>query len=203
MFADIRRKLLEDQSQIDPLSGIHLYQLSFIVKHIFPYKMFHGGYMANHLFVIGTCKIYYHYLGSFADHSCLLLRDISRTQKICQLQNERRKSGNKTRVAALKMDVLAVYGNDSVNGEPMPGHVYVLVDSSNTQPGYCRLRHLSSMQFDTDDNVLKIGSDIYQKAYRVTDRLRSEVEPQKTSLYWNTMLYVSLWSSFGRRKREI
>lgn len=176
MFADIRRKLLEDQSQIDPLSGIHLYQLSFIVKHIFPYKMFHGGYMANHLFVIGTCKIYYHYLGSFADHSCLLLRDISRTQKIRQLQNERRKSGNKTRVAALKMDVLAVYGNDSVNGEPMPGHVYVLVDSSNTQPGYCRLRHLSSMQFDTDDNVLKIGSDIYQKAYRVTDRLRSEVD---------------------------
>lgn len=164
MFADIRRKLLEDQSQIDPLSGIHLYQLSFIMKHIFPYKMFQGGYMTYHLFVIGTCKIYYHYLGSFADHSCLMLRDISRIQKIRYLRNKRGKSGNKTRVAVLKMDVVAVYDNDLVNDEPMPGHVHVLVDSSNTHPGFCRLRHLSSMQFDTDDNVLKIGSKIYQKA---------------------------------------
>lgn len=168
--ADIRSRLIEDQSRVDPLSGIPLPYLGFIMKLIFPYKMFEGEIARYSLLRIG--EIYFHYLGSSADQSCLTLRDISRTQKMHRLEINGKKKSSYCRVVVLKRDIEAINDNEFL--DDYSGARHVIVDTSNSCPGYCRLRLSSSSLIDANENVAKIGSVMYQKAFIITDKLRSD-----------------------------
>lgn len=170
--ADVRSRLIEDHSRIDPLSGIPLPYLGFIMKLIFPYKMFEREYARYSLLRIG--EIFFHYLGSYADQSCLSLRDVSRTQFMHRLDIIRKGKPSFCRVVVLKRDVQAIYDNDFL--DDYTGARYLIVDMSNSYPGYCRLRLSSSSLIDANENVAKIGFVSYQKAFRITDKLRSDID---------------------------
>lgn len=168
----IRSRLIEDHSWVDPLSGIPLPYLGFIMKLIFPYKMFDGEIARYFLLRIG--EIYFHYLGSYADQSCLTLRDVSRTQKMHRLDINHKGKSSYCRVVVLKMDTEAIYDNTFL--DDYTGIRHVIVDMSNSFPGYCRLRLSTSSLIDANDNVAKIGIVMYQKAFRITDKIRSDID---------------------------
>lgn len=164
--------MVEDQSRVDPLSGIPLPYLGFIMKLIFPFKMFYGEYVKHPLLRIG--EVYYHYLGSYSDQSCLILQDLSRTQKMHIMDTTRQTKPSYCRVVVLKRDIEAVYDNEFL--EDYFGVRQMIIDTSNSYPGYCRLRLSSSSLIDANENVAKIGSVMYQKAFIITDKLRSDVD---------------------------
>lgn len=172
LVADIRSRLIEDQSRVDSLSGIPLPYLGFIMKLIFPYKMFDGEIARYSLLRIG--EIHFHYLGSSADQSCLTLRDVSRTQKMHKLEIDRKKKSSYCRVVVHKRDIEAIYDNTSF--DDYTGARHVIIDTSNSYPGFCRLRLSSSSLISANENVAKIGSVMYQKAFRITAKLRSDVD---------------------------
>lgn len=134
--------------------------------------MFDGEIARYSLLRIG--EIHFHYLGSSADQSCLTLRDVSRTQKMHKLEIDRKKKSSYCRVVVLKRDIEAIYDNDSL--DDYTGARHVIVDTSNSYPGFCRLRLSSSSLISANENVAKIGSVMYQKAFRITAKLRSDVD---------------------------
>lgn len=134
--------------------------------------MFYGEYVKYPLLRVG--EIYYHHLGSYADQSCLILQDLSCTQKMHILAATRQSRPSYFRVVVLKRDIEAIYDNDSL--DDYTGGKHVIIDTSNSYPGYCRLRLSSSSLIDANENVAKIGSVMYQKAFIVTDKLRSDLD---------------------------
>lgn len=169
-FTEIRRKLVDNGFQVDSVSGIPLLHLNFIIKHIFPYTMFYGVRMKPPLLRIG--EIYFHHVCHFSNPQSITLRDISRTQKMIKLQMKRQPKISYM-IVVLTRNKKAIYDNDFVADDAQVDHVFI--DSSNTLPGYCRLRLASSLNF-ADENVVRIGSNIYQKAFQITETLRSQVD---------------------------
>lgn len=169
-FTEIRRKLVDNGFQVDSVSGIPLLHLNFIIKHIFPYNMFYGVRMKPPLLRIG--EIYFHHVCNFSNPQSITLRDISRTQKMIKLQMKRQLKISYM-IVVLTRNKKAIYDNDFVADDAQVDHVFI--DSSNTLPGYCRLRLASSLNF-ADENVVRIGSNIYQKAFQITETLRSQVD---------------------------
>lgn len=115
-------------------------------------------------------EISFHNVCHFSNPQSLTLRDLSRTQKMVKLQTERLTS---SMIVVLKRNKKAIFDDDFVDNDAQVDHVFI--DSSNTHPGYCRLRLASSSNF-ADENVARIGSNIYQKAFQITDTLRSQVD---------------------------
>lgn len=124
--------LLEDQSHVDSMSGIPLHHLTFIMTHVFPYKMAFKEFLMGAPFFC-TENVLYHYLGSVADESFITLRDITRTRKMWA--PKKRKIG---RVVVLKKNKVPIFPSDDLSQEHIPERLYV--DCSETQPGYCRLQ---------------------------------------------------------------
>lgn len=132
--------------------------------------MFYGVRMKPPLLRIG--EIYFHHVCHFSNPQSITLRDISRTQKMIKLQMKRQPKISYM-IVVLTRNKKAIYDNDFVADDAQVDHVFI--DSSNTLPGYCRLRLASSLNF-ADENVARIGSNIYQKAFQITETLRSQVD---------------------------
>lgn len=167
-FADSQRKLIEDQFYIDPLSGILLYHLTFIMKHLFPYNMFCKELEINGP-IFCSENVWYHILGSQTDESLVTLRDITRTRVV----REKKKSGNGW-VVVMKSETEAFFPNASMTHRHIPGQLFV--ESCNTHPGYCRLRLVSPSLPDSGEGDDQFGSNMYQKAFSVTNDLRSKIK---------------------------
>lgn len=146
--------------------------MSFVIKLIFPFKHFEGHYCRHHLLESG--EVIFHYLGSCADQSSFTLRDISRTKRMSKLQFSRKRSIPRNRVVVIKRDKRATYGKDSIR--ECPDHAHVIIDSTDSHPGYCKLRLSPSFSSDTEVNVFQTGANRYLKAFRITDRLRTQLE---------------------------
>lgn len=163
---------MSNHSQFDPLSGIPLPYLSFVIKLIFPFKHFEGQYCRHHLLKSG--EVLFHFLGSCAGQSSFNLHDISRTKKMFKLQLIRKRSKPRNRVVVIKRDKRAIYGKDSIR--ECPDHAHVIIDSTDSHPGYCKLRLPPSFSSDTEVNVSQTGANKYLKAFRITDGLRTQIE---------------------------
>lgn len=165
-FVDTRTHLIEDPNYMDPVSGIPLAYLSFILKHITPLKMFQKQYTIPHPLYRHSGRLF-HYLGSVEDESSVILKDISWTQKASSITH------NIARIVVLKENTLAGFDTNVETTEPFSDHLFV--DCSDTQPGYCRLRLPSSFPPSNNDLVVKIGSNVYQKAFNIPDTLEFEI----------------------------
>lgn len=166
-MADSKRKLIEDQSYVDPVSGIPLQHLTFIMKQLLPSKIFRKKReIPAPLF--RARDVLYHYLGSQADVSTATLQDITRNRKI-----ERENKFDFCRIALLKTGTAAIFPNSHV-----PQGVFstlLHVDLSETHPGYCRLRLSTS---DSWENNGIVGSKVFQKAFNIPDGLHSILSEQ-------------------------
>lgn len=164
---DTRTHLIEDPNHIDPVSGIPLIYLSFILKHITPFKMFQKQYTVPHPWYKLSGRLF-HYLGSVEDESFVILKDISWTQTASYTRTH-----NIARIVVVKENIDAVFDTNVETGEPFSNHLFI--DCSDTQPGYCRLRLPSSLPCNNNDLVVKIGSNVYQKAFTIPDTLEFEI----------------------------
>lgn len=146
------------------MSGIPLQHLTFIMKQLLPSKIFKKKIdIPAPLF--RARDVLYHLLGSQADVSTGTLRDITRTRRI-ELQNK----FDILRVVVLKAETAAIFPNSRV-----PHGLFstlLLVDSSETHPGYCRLKFSSSKSGESNKYS---GSEIYQKAFTVPNGLHSKI----------------------------
>lgn len=80
LFVESQRRLIEDQQHVDPVSGIPLPHLTFIMQHILPAEMCLKRIVVDgHLFQ--QKGVFYHFLGSIQDETEIFLRDISWKQK--------------------------------------------------------------------------------------------------------------------------
>lgn len=165
-FVDTRTHLIEDPNYMDPVSGIPLAYLSFILKHITPLKMFQKQYTIPQPLYRHSGRLF-HYLGSVEDESSVILKDISWTQKASSITHKI------ARIVVLKENTLAGFDTNAETTEPFSDHLFV--DCSDTQPGYCRLRLPSSFPRSNNDLVVKIGSNVYQKAFNIPDTLEFEI----------------------------
>lgn len=160
--------LLEDQSHVDSMSGIPLHHLTFIMTHVFPYKMAFKEFLMGAPFFC-TENVLYHYLGSVADESFITLRDITRTRKMWA--PKKRKIG---RVVVLKKNKVPIFPSDDLSQEHIPGRLYV--DCSETKPGYCRLRLSSPDSSSAMNNTEQFGFNMFQKAFTVPEGLASKIK---------------------------
>lgn len=170
-FSDSQRKLTEDQFYVDPLSGIPLYHLTFIMKHLFPYDMFCKELEINGP-IFCTENVWYHILGYQTDESLVTLRDITRTRVV----REKKRSGNLW-VVVMKSETEAIFPNVSLTPRDIPGQLYV--EWCNTHPGYCRLRQVFSSLPESGEGNNQLGSDMYQRAFSVTNDLRLKIKSLK------------------------
>lgn len=166
-FVDTRTHLIKDQNLIDSISGIPLAYLSFILKHIAPFKMFQKKFIIPHPWYKLFGRVF-HYLGSVEDESAVILKDISWTQKASSTMKDKI-----ARIVVFKENIDAVFDTNVETGEPFLDHLFV--DCSDTQPGYCRLRLPSSFPCKNNDQFVKIGSSMYQKAFSIPDTLEFEI----------------------------
>lgn len=171
LFVESQRRLIGDQQHVDPVSGIPLPHLTFIMQHILPVEMvFKRSFVEGHLFQ--RKGVFYHFLGSFQDETEIFMRDISWKQK----SNESMKmriSSKIPRIVVLSLEKEVIYERGMQTWEPMPGHLYV--DCSATLPGYCRLKLPSSDLVNNNDSVVRLGSNLFQKQIAVPDRLHSQI----------------------------
>lgn len=171
LFVESQRRLIEDQQHVDPVSGIPLPHLTFIMQHILPVEMFFiTSFVEGHLFQ--RKGVFCHFLGSFQDETEIFLRDISWKQKSNDSMNMRI-SSKIPRIAVLSLEKEVIYERGMQTWEPMPGHLYV--DCSETLPGYCRLKLPSFDSINNNDSVVRLGSNLFQKQIAVPDRLHSKI----------------------------
>lgn len=183
-WIDSQRTLLEDQSHVDSMSGIPLHHLTFIMTHLFPYKMAFKEFIISAPFFC-TENVVFHYLGSVADGSFISLRDITRTRKMWAPKKS--KIG---RVVVLKQDKVPIFLNDGLTQEHIPGGLYV--DCSDTHAGYCRLRRSSPDSCNARDINDQFGSDMFQKAFTVPEGLASKIElPNRVTIHCIGMLCLT------------
>lgn len=166
-----QRRLIGDQQHVDPVSGIPLPHLTFIMQHILPVEMvFKRSFVEGHLFQ--RKGVFYHFLGSFQDETEIFMRDISWKQKSNDSM-KMRISSKIPRIVVLSLEKEVIYERGMQTWEPMPGHLYV--DCSETLPGYCRLKLPSSDLVNNNDSVVRLGSNLFQKQIAVPDRLHSQI----------------------------
>lgn len=181
---------------IDPLTGIPLAHLSFIMKNLIPKTLMKYTHPDGRL--LYTDDILFHLKGPRCDACNLTLKDISRAQKMQSYYNQQNRKGQK--VVVLRKDKLvrfAVLPDD----EQLPTHVYT--DSSDTHPGYCRLKLPTGQTAYRDDNVLRLDSNVYLKAYDIPGSLMS------ASFHRSEVQYIGILCPFPptasrwkRRKRN-
>ena len=169
---DSKNKLVEDETYIDPVSGIPISHLSFIMKNTLASTMFHkcGSFPAS-LYVCG--KIYYHYLGSIANNTRVSLQSILPTNTSVG-SYARHICSKSIKIVVLKNSLEALHVNESI--ERITGPECVIVDSSDTLPGYCRLRLPSNFLLDRVEDVCRLGSNTYLRPFRIPETLYSELE---------------------------
>jgi hypothetical protein len=120
------------------------------------------------LFING--EYLYHFIGSAADGNSFMLKDISIAQQIRTLSLINKKEG---KVVVMEPDKMVVcFEPTNENLSPVP----LFADSTNTHPGYCRMR-LSSAQSNAfaNENTFRLESHIYLKAKTVPADLFSKI----------------------------
>lgn len=164
---------------MDPLSGIDTYHLTFIMKRIFPLKMICSQISTSSAFYRNE-EMYFHFLGSVANNTNVMLTDISCSQKMNQTRPTTyhgRHYDRLPRIVVFKQDLIAVHANEYLEGSPL--NKCVLVDCHETPPGYCRLRLPFPSTVD-ERNGRRVGSNIYQNAFIIPDDLRSKMSKVAT-----------------------
>lgn len=105
-FTDSQKALIKEELYIDPVSGLPLHHLTFIVKHIFPLQTF-GKRIAKPIIGPVNCveDVCFHFPGTQADESVVSLRNLYRNRKPKTEIN---------RIVVLLMEKMAIFPNLSV-----------------------------------------------------------------------------------------
>lgn len=106
--------------------------------------------------------VFFHFLGTQADESVILLKNIHR--------NREPKSEN-NRIVVFVTEKLALFPNSSVQQTHNSELLYV--DCSETYPGFCRLSLFSPNACRKRSDSEKLDPNRYQKAFKVPDHLPS------------------------------
>lgn len=150
---------------IDNVSGIPLYHLTFIINSILPLEMFR-----QQIFPVGPIfrirEINFHYLGSIASHTHGEFRDVTFIQKI-----KREEKSGSAKIVILKSGLEAIHDRELVKHDGRQNKV--LVDCSQSMPGYCRLRLLSKSSTEKDENFITIDSHLFLKPYKIPEELHA------------------------------
>lgn len=81
-FTDSQKALIKEELFIDPVSGLPLHHLTFIVKHVFPLHMFYKRISNNVIRPVNCVEdVFFHFLGTQADESVILLKNIHRNRE--------------------------------------------------------------------------------------------------------------------------
>lgn len=134
--------------------------------------------------VIRTEDVCYHFLGSQADESLAKPLDLTR--------NQRQKFEN-NKIVVLKSKTLAIFPNEPVRHQLIPGHQGLYVDCSKTNPGYCRLRI-------STNNTKHIGGSMFQKSIHCS-RLHFIYHKNsgcRNTLFRDTLFNISVLSTLGK-----
>lgn len=148
------------------MSGIPLQHLTFIMKELLPSKLFQKKIeILGPLLRVGD--VMYHFLDLQADVCTASLRDITRTAII-----ERRNKFDSVRIVVIKTGTAANFPHSRGHAPQGLFSTRLLVDSSETHPGYCRLKLSSS---DSGNSNGDFGSNIYQKAFTIPSGIQSKI----------------------------
>ena len=158
-LSDTQACLIEDPLLTDPVSGIPLPHLSIILRHLIPKSL-----TDSLNFPFQTPLTTHHYAGSFEDGTKFTrLEDLSRSQKMIDLyQNQLSPKG----MVHLKSDLEAILFEDADAGSSFP---FVIIDSSKTKPGYCRLVIPDDHAPETDQITLRTESGLYLEGLKTPD----------------------------------
>ncbi|XP_061196357.1 uncharacterized protein LOC133204620 [Saccostrea echinata] len=161
--------LIEDEMHIDPLTGVPLTHLSFIMKILLPKTLKETYNTADgRLFCLrDDQRIFYHFRGPWCNPCYFTLRDITRSQKMQSFYNKRYRKMPK--VVIIRRDKTIGHADQAF--EQFSSHVYV--ESSDTHPGYCRLKLPKCQATCKEDYIFQTGSSIYLQAYDIPESLKS------------------------------
>lgn len=136
------------------------------MKELLPSKLFQKKIeILGPLLRVGD--VMYHFLDLQADVCTASLRDITRTAKI-----ERRNKFDSVRIVVIKRGTAANFPHSRGHAPQGLFSTMLLVDSSETHPGYCRLKLSSS---DSGNSNGDFGSNIYQKSFTIPSGLQSKI----------------------------
>ncbi|XP_062577461.1 uncharacterized protein LOC134239300, partial [Saccostrea cucullata] len=161
--------LTEDGMQIDSLTGIPIIHLSFIMKILLSQTLKKIRFLIpqGYLLYIEEHReiMFYHFIGPACDPCYFTMKDITRSQKMSKLYNERHLK--KPRIVIIRKDKSVLF---AVSPEKENSISRLYVDTSGSHPGYCRIK---LQIYCRDDNILQIGSNVYLKAYEVPERIKT------------------------------
>lgn len=158
---DSKKALIKEELYTDPVSGLPLHHLTFIVKHVFPFHMFYTR-LLNVRPVNCVEDVFFHFIGIQADESVVSIRNIHRNR---EPKSEIR------RIVVLVLQKLAIFPNSSVR--PTHNSELLYVDCSETYPGFCRLSLFSPDSCHKRSVSHQFDQNGYQKAFKVPDHLPS------------------------------
>ncbi|XP_062609100.1 uncharacterized protein LOC134270864 [Saccostrea cucullata] len=195
------QSLTWDNMHIDPLTGIPIIHLSFIMKTLLSktLKITYSTADGRLLFNRDDPEALYHFRGHCCNPCYFTLKDITRSQKMQHFYNKNHRK--KPKAVVIRADRSIPFAVPAF--QHLSSHI-MSEETSDTHPGYCRLKLPKSQATCAEENVLQIGSNAYLQAYDIPHSLQSRPYFCQTDIQYIGILcsFPSMTCEWRERKRN-